>query len=43
LIISFTFSWSLRDYKTAYMLFINNYEAPFTNNQAEGGGRLWKG
>jgi transposase len=25
----------LRDYKTAYMLFINNYEAPFTNNQAE--------
>jgi transposase len=25
----------LRDYKTAYMLFINNYVAPFTNNQAE--------
>jgi transposase len=25
----------LRDYKTAYMLFINNYDAPFTNNQAE--------
>jgi transposase len=25
----------LRDYKTAYMLFIKNYDAPFTNNQAE--------
>jgi hypothetical protein len=25
----------LRDYKAAYMLFINNYDAPFTNNQAE--------
>jgi hypothetical protein len=25
----------LRGYKTAYMLFINNYDAPFTNNQAE--------
>jgi hypothetical protein len=25
----------LRDYKTAYMLFIDNYDAPFTNNQAE--------
>jgi hypothetical protein len=25
----------LRDYKTSYMLFIKNYEAPFTNNQAE--------
>jgi transposase len=25
----------LRDYKTSYMLFINNYDAPFTNNQAE--------
>jgi hypothetical protein len=25
----------LRDYKTAYMMFINNYDAPFTNNQAE--------
>jgi transposase-like protein len=25
----------LREYKTAYMLFINNYDAPFTNNQAE--------
>jgi transposase len=25
----------LRDYKTSYMLFMNNYEAPFTNNQAE--------
>jgi transposase len=25
----------LRDYKTAYTLFINNYDAPFTNNQAE--------
>jgi hypothetical protein len=25
----------LREYKTAYMLFINNYNAPFTNNQAE--------
>jgi transposase len=25
----------LRDYKTAYMLFMNNYNAPFTNNQAE--------
>jgi transposase len=24
----------LRDYKAAYMLFINNYDAPFTNNQA---------
>jgi hypothetical protein len=25
----------LSDYKAAYMLFINNYDAPFTNNQAE--------
>ena len=25
----------LRKYKDAYMLFIRNYEAPFTNNQAE--------
>jgi hypothetical protein len=25
----------LRDYKTAYMMFVNNYDAPFTNNQAE--------
>jgi transposase len=25
----------LRDYKTAYTLFINNYDAPSTNNQAE--------
>jgi transposase len=25
----------LRDYKTAYTQFINNYDAPFTNNQAE--------
>ncbi|MDR2176150.1 MAG: transposase [Synergistaceae bacterium] len=25
----------LRDYKAAYMLFINNYDAPFTNNQTE--------
>ncbi|MDR1019919.1 MAG: transposase, partial [Synergistaceae bacterium] len=25
----------LRDYKMSYMLFINNYDAPFTNNQAE--------
>lgn len=25
----------LRDYKTAYMLFMNDYDAPFTNNQAE--------
>jgi hypothetical protein len=25
----------LRDYKTSYMMFINNYDAPFTNNQAE--------
>jgi transposase len=24
----------LREYKAAYMLFINNYDAPFTNNQA---------
>ncbi|MDR1885058.1 MAG: transposase [Synergistaceae bacterium] len=27
--------YPLRDYKRAYMLFMNNYEAPFTNNQAE--------
>jgi hypothetical protein len=32
----------LRDYKTAYMQFINNYEAPFTNNQAERDLRLSK-
>jgi transposase len=25
----------LRDYKTSYMAFINKYDAPFTNNQAE--------
>jgi transposase len=25
----------LRDYKAAYMLFMENYDAPFTNNQAE--------
>jgi transposase len=25
----------LRDYKTEYTLFISNYDAPFTNNQAE--------
>jgi transposase len=25
----------LRDYKTSYTLFINNYDAPVTNNQAE--------
>jgi transposase len=25
----------LRDYKAAYMLFIEDYNAPFTNNQAE--------
>jgi transposase len=25
----------LRGYKSSYMLFINNYDAPFTNNQAE--------
>jgi transposase len=25
----------LHDYKTAYMQFMNNYEVPFTNNQAE--------
>jgi transposase len=25
----------LRDYKSAYLLFMNNYDVPFTNNQAE--------